>query len=149
MPNSKKSKSQIPNNKQKGFTLIELLVAMTIVAILALIGFTIYNSARIAANDTKRRQDIDAISTALEQHYNPYSHIFPELQDEWFQSSIPKDPNGSEYLGLPPTGGSSSYIVCAELEEGSGNACDVANGQPPCTPDVPPPYYCRKNLQEF
>ena len=55
----------ITNNK-RGFTLIELLVTIAIIAILAAVGFTVYNSAQKSARISKRIQDLDAIKQAIE-----------------------------------------------------------------------------------
>lgn len=50
----------------KGFTLIELLVAITIISIIAAVGFTSYNAAQVRGRDAKRKQDLRAIAVALE-----------------------------------------------------------------------------------
>ena len=51
---------------KRGFTLIELLVAISIIAIVSSIGFVSYSQAQKLARDGKRKQDLRAISTALE-----------------------------------------------------------------------------------
>ncbi|KKQ09080.1 hypothetical protein A3E66_04850 [Candidatus Daviesbacteria bacterium RIFCSPHIGHO2_12_FULL_37_16] len=53
-------------NSNKGFTLIELLVAISIIAIISAVGFTSFNAAQIRGRDAKRKQDLRAISVALE-----------------------------------------------------------------------------------
>ncbi len=52
--------------KTKGFTLIELLVVVAIIAILSVIGMTLFGSVQKSARDARRRGDIDAIASALE-----------------------------------------------------------------------------------
>lgn len=64
MPN----RSYIPF-KPRGFTLIELLVAIAIVAVLSSVGLVVYSKAQSAARDTKRKQDLRSIATALEIYY--------------------------------------------------------------------------------
>ncbi len=49
-----------------GFTLIELLVVVAIIAILSVIGMTLFGSVQKSARDARRRGDIDAIASALE-----------------------------------------------------------------------------------
>lgn len=53
-------------NNPSGFTLIELLVVISIIAILSVIGITIFTGVQKNARDAKRRGDVDAISKALE-----------------------------------------------------------------------------------
>lgn len=77
--------------KQKGFTLIELLVSMTIVAILATIGFTIYSDVQKSARDAKRKSDLNAVAKALEQYKTangsyPYSESGDNLYSCWDKS---------------------------------------------------------------
>lgn len=52
-----------------GFTLIELLVAITILAVLAAVGMTIYSKAQKAARMTKRIQDLHNIQSSLETYH--------------------------------------------------------------------------------
>ena len=67
MPN-RPSFSYLPF-KPRGFTLIELLVAIAILAVLSSIGLVIYSKAQSAARDTRRKQDLRSIATALEIFY--------------------------------------------------------------------------------
>ena len=55
-------------DKSKGFTLVELLVVISIIAILSVIGITIFTSTQSVARDAKRRADANAIHKALEQY---------------------------------------------------------------------------------
>ncbi len=52
----------------QGFTLIELMVAISIVAILATMGFSTYTKAQSSARDSKRVSDLQEIAKALEQY---------------------------------------------------------------------------------
>lgn len=56
--------------KKNGFTLIELLVSITIVAILATIGLTMYSGAQKSAKIAKRSEDLRAVKNALEVYYS-------------------------------------------------------------------------------
>lgn len=115
-------------NKSRGFTLVELLVVISIIAILSVIGITIFTGAQKNARDSRRRADVDSISKALEVHYGDTtcgaavsSYCAPEVG--WFSGgALPKDPQTSaDYAGLPGDG-ATTYTVCATLEAG-GTFC--------------------------
>lgn len=53
-------------NNPQGFTLIELLVVISIIAVLSVIGFAVYNGVSKQGNDSRRQADIKAIADALE-----------------------------------------------------------------------------------
>src|ERR1035437_10377472 len=67
MPAQNKRFIQAPKSGA-GFTLVELMVVISIIAILSMIGLTIYTSAQKSARDGKRRADLLTIQTALEQY---------------------------------------------------------------------------------
>lgn len=133
-------------NLLKGFTLIELMVAIAIVAVLATIGFSLFQNTQAQARDARRKQDIDAISSALEQKFNPTAGVYTAaVAADFASSAIPLDPlNTSPYTystaGLP-----SAYTVCARLEQGGGNFTDA--GTTPATGSTAI-YYCRRNQQQ-
>ncbi len=54
---------------ERGFTLIELLVVITIIAVLATIGFVAYSGVTARARDATRQADLRTIQTALEQYF--------------------------------------------------------------------------------
>lgn len=65
-----------------GFTLIELLVSISILAILSVAGYSTYTQSQIIARDTRRKQDLRSLATALELYYQanktyPLSNISP------------------------------------------------------------------------
>lgn len=165
-------------HKSSGFTLIELLVAISIVAILATIGFTLFQNAQRTARDTKRRADIDAIATAMETHYDANNGTYSDynvdptasptpaaLVNAWFAGGAkPEDPLGSAFGSYKVTmgTGNSSFAVCGKLEDQTaGNYCDIngtisAKGAGGCTvggtgtpTPLPVAFFCRKNQQEF
>lgn len=58
--------------KINGFTLIELLIAISIIAILSTVGFTVYTQGQILARDAKRKADLKQIQTALNLYYQDF-----------------------------------------------------------------------------
>ena len=97
----------MPAQKVLGFTLVELLVVISIIAILSVIGITVFSGVQKNARDAKRRGDIDAISKAIELHFNttsdqyctidpptPDIYIYCTPADAWFAGgALPVDPN--------------------------------------------------------
>ncbi len=80
--------------KQSGFTLVELLVVISIIAILSVIGITVFSGVQKSARDARRRADIDSITKALEVNIDPAGKYGP-LKDEFFASGkMPSDPIG-------------------------------------------------------
>lgn len=53
----------------RGFTLVELLIAISIIAIISVVGFTSFSQAQVRARDAKRKQDLRSIAIALELYY--------------------------------------------------------------------------------
>lgn len=60
----------------EGFTLIEVMMAISIIAILTVITFTAYSSVQKNSRDAKRKSDLGAIQSALEQ-YRADQHNYP------------------------------------------------------------------------
>ncbi len=134
--------------KQSGFTLVELMVAISIVAVLSAVGFTLFQSTQASARDAKRRADVDAMSTALETHYNAESGVYAALDDSWFSDKkIPTDPlnSGGYAYSVTISGDNSSYVDCAKLERGGGNYSDQGVTPASGTSAV---YYCKLNQQQ-
>ncbi len=105
-------------NNPQGFTLVELMVVITIIAILSIVGVTIYSGVQAKAQDSKRRADIDSISNAIEVHFNSTTGNYAAGLGDWFSSgSAPKDPkSGVDYSGWPNIS-AATYSVCATLSD--------------------------------
>ena len=58
--------------KTKGFTLIELIVVISIIGVLSTLIINNLNDARARARDTKRKQELSGLKTALRLYYNDY-----------------------------------------------------------------------------
>ncbi len=126
------------SSNQKGFTLVELLIAITILAILAVIGVTTYSGLQTNARNARRKADIDAIVKAIEVHYNQTTNQFcpggagtycaPVAA--WFSGgTVPVDPGTSAAYAPLPANGATTFNVCATLET------------------TPASTYCRANQQ--
>ncbi|MDP2684049.1 MAG: prepilin-type N-terminal cleavage/methylation domain-containing protein [bacterium] len=129
----------------KGFTLIELLVVIAIIAILSVIGVALFTSTQAKARDSKRVQDITAMSKAMEVQYVQGTGYKTTVDPTWFaDGTVPQNsnPGGASYYGTAAAT-SAGFVFCAALEGGNGNS-SVSNA---VTPGAVNNYFCRKNSQ--
>lgn len=56
--------------RRRGFTLIELIIVMLIIAILAGLGTQAFISSQVKSRDARRKANLAAIASALENYYN-------------------------------------------------------------------------------
>lgn len=75
-------------NNPRGVTLIELLVVISIIAILAVIGATIFSGVQSRARDAKRRSDVAAIAKAYEAQKTSGTTTYPASSGTWFAGSV-------------------------------------------------------------
>lgn len=136
-------------NRNSGFTLVELMVAISIVAVLAAIGFTLFQTTQSSARDAKRRADMDSVATALETRFDASASTYPAaLSADWFSDrSVPVDSlNTGDYIySVVIPAAADSYTACARLEKGGGNFSDqgttAASGESAI-------YYCKRSQQQ-
>ncbi len=87
---------QFRRSADKGFTLVELMVVIAIIAILAVIGFAIFNGQQVNARNARRRQDLEAIANALEAQPRTATGGYPALANTFFAGqNVPIDPLGT------------------------------------------------------
>ena len=139
-------KSQITNHKSqiKSFTLLEILVVIGIIAVLVGIGSVSYSTAQKKSRDAKRKSDLKAIQTGLEQYYSICSFVYPGSISSGIiclspstaiMPVVPKDPKGIDYSVVSI--GTTGYNICVptidathplETETGASPYC-VTNQQ--------------------
>ncbi len=127
-----------------GFTLIELLVVISIMVILITMGITSFATAQKKGRDTKRKNDLKDIQTALEQHYSVCNYTYPVPTGFYTQGiictspsiailpTVPTDPRTTPYYCPTPVASkctSTAYTICTTLES------------------EPTPQYCLNNQQ--
>lgn len=106
-------------SKRGGFTLVELLVVITIIAILSVVGLTVFTGVQKGARDARRRGDIDAIAKALETHYSDAgcgaASGYCPIQNSWFSAGVAPttDPIGLLYCLAYPPGGTPNPLADA------------------------------------
>lgn len=109
--------------KQKGFTLLELLIVIVIIGILIALVLPNLINGPIRARDVRRKEDLNSISSGLEQYYNDnqsYPAALTALTAGDYLKTIPQDPKTkSDYTYNPlPAGGPvyTSFELQATLE---------------------------------
>ncbi len=99
--------------KKSGFTLIELLVVITIIAILSVIGMTVYSSLTTKAKDIKKKSNIDQIASVYELRYDTKSHKYKALTDEDFSNNKPDTTNYTGVLNQD----AKTFNICTTLSD--------------------------------
>ncbi len=138
---------KMKNKVSKGFTLLELLVVIGIIGVIMALATVAYSTTQKSGRNSRRKQDLVAIQSALEQYYSTNSFTYPNtdctLATSNLKSSWPVDPgDSSPYAGISSCT-SSSYCVCATME---GTAL-VGNSAPGCDFAGSKTHYCVANLQ--
>lgn len=110
--------------RKKGFSLIELLVVVAIIAILSAIGIAAFRNVTDNARDAKRKADVEAITKALENQYNPETGQYPtSLESSFFTgNALPQKPEGGSYE-VKLNNNKDGFQICATLDDGGTQYC--------------------------
>ncbi len=132
--------------KSHGFTLMELMIVMVLLAILVSIAMGNFVSSSKRGRDSRRKNDLQSLSSALEAYYNDkgkyptgvngvmvgcgtldaqpcaWGGEFKDKNNTLYMVLIPSDPSSSQTYYY--TSNSVSYMVYAKLE----NTRDAGNG---------------------
>jgi general secretion pathway protein G len=116
------------------FTLIELVIVISIIGLLITIPVIGYGQVTRKSRDTRRKQDIDKVNTALSQYRSEVGH-YP-IQSNYaalaadlvpsFLTQLPVDPrNGpTHYYNYSSTDGE-FFILSATLENTNGSNFEI------------------------
>lgn len=150
--------------KQKnGFTLVELLIAISLIAILSGVLFSVINPMGIQkkSRDSQRVSDLTKIKVALENYFSD-NRQYP-VSNNWgavsslsvlspaYINVIPVDPkpsgtncSGTTWHGYYYKSDGSKYVLATNFEVNTGNSCPYSGYCAGCT-GVSFNYYATAN----
>lgn len=101
---------------KKGFTLLELMVVMAILAIIVVVGISIYSGIQKNAQDTEKRLEIAQIAKTQELNYDSASGMYQPINGSDFSGgTIPTPPEGGNYAGILAAP-APAFGICATLQ---------------------------------
>lgn len=132
---------------KKAFTLIELLVVISIIGTLIAIISVNFTTAQKQARDSRRKEDVSSIQTALEQHY-AVNNSYPsaDVSSAFEGGALPTDPKDETPYEYIWNVDDYAYCVCVLLETQTGNAGDPGTATS-CTFVDDGDYLCIQNQQ--
>lgn len=88
---------------KKGFTLVELMIVITVIAILATIAVVTFTRVQKTARDSKRKEEMHSIVTALQGYYSEKS-VYPISATSTAASTALTSALTTNYMSTVPTG---------------------------------------------
>lgn len=129
----------LPRVKTSGFTLVELMIVVAIIAVLSVIGVTIFSGIQKDSRDARRRADVDAMATAMEANYGKAPAVagqYGAMAAAFFaDGTLPVDPTGTNVATDAQCPGVCKYCVRQGAAQQTPGACSIATqavaaGQP-------------------
>lgn len=132
-------KDDVRMQRKSGFTLVELLVVMVILSVLAVIVTSTFSSSIRRGRDSRRKEDLRALSGALEAYFNDkgqyplgvsgkmagcgtadaqvceWGEEMRDSEETLYMVIIPEDPLGTQQYYYVSADGS-TYAAYAKLE---------------------------------
>lgn len=123
LKSARQMKKLLPVSSNKGFTLIELLVAITIISVLAVMGFAAFGGLSGRGNDSRRSADMKAVADALEVKRTNALYQSIALTD-FATGKAPTEPTGrtEKYCYVDGAAAIANPIVW------TGSACPASGG---------------------
>jgi prepilin-type N-terminal cleavage/methylation domain-containing protein len=138
--------------KSRGFTLLELLIVIALIGILVSVGTASYSSAQFKARNSRRKQDMKAVQSALEQYYG-VNNEYPAASNPcnlgatsatYLPAGLPIDPRPAQSYTINCID-VSNYCACGLLE---GTTTEGNSSDANCSAyGSPGQYFCVKQLQ--
>lgn len=125
---------------KKAFTLLEMLIVLGIIAVMLSVLTVSYSTAQKKSRDAKRKGDIKAIQSTLEQYYSACGYNYPtpdsgSIPDPircvspsiMFLTVAPKDPKTNTDYTYTSSG--SDFSICTSSMEMEGSTSFCLNNQ--------------------
>ena len=100
---------------KKGFTLIELLIVMAVIATLVVSLLVNFYGAVVKGRDTKRKQDLQSVSSAMELYYNDVG-TYPVPPLDWSSSFVNSSNSDVLYMKKLPSDPKVGYSYCYDSD---------------------------------
>jgi type IV pilus assembly protein PilE len=109
---------------KKAFTLLEMLIVLGIIAVILSVLSVSFSSTQKKSRDAKRKGDIKALQSGLEQYYASCGYVYPTAgfssivcgTSPAVVSVMPVDPKAGTGYTYTPTG-TTGFSICANSME--------------------------------
>lgn len=125
-----KEEMKLPKIKSSGFTLVELMIVIAIIAVLSVVGVTVFSGIQKDARDARRKADIDAVSSAMEANYGKTTAgQYKAMATSFFaEGAFPVDPVNTTVATDGQCPGVCKYCVREGASAQTPGACTIALG---------------------